>query len=109
MTTIVKTGNFIEITAIDADVPPEDIFGASGAHPEGNKVKRIEFVAGSNNDVCVLKQLTDAGATIATLSSPDVELVDRVYFDYGGQYMRPMIDLTDSALNTNHKLVIELA
>ena len=104
MATILQTGHFITITAIAADVLPAAIFKGN----EDRLVKRIEFVAGAGNDICVIKQKTDAGATIATLATPDVEIIDRVYFEDGGQFMSPMIDISDCTLNAGHKLVIEL-
>ncbi len=108
MATIVRSGNFFEITSIGADLTAKEIFRKDGAIQEV-KVKRMEFVCGSNNDVCVIKQASGSGATIATLSSADVEVVDRVYFDDDGQWMIPFVDFGDCTLNVGHKLVIEVA
>jgi len=105
MATRVQTGNFIELTVIAADVEPSDIFTNDQEH----KIKRIEFVAGANNDILVVKQGSATGATIVTLATPDVEIVDRVFFDDGGQWMLPYIDFSDCTLTADHKVVIELA
>ena len=108
MATIVRSGNFFEITAIAADLKASEIFQDSGAHVD-KKIKRMEFVAGSNNDICVVKFKDASGATITTLASNDVELVDRVYFDHGGQFINPFIDFSEGVFSPGHKLLIELA
>lgn len=108
MATIKRGGNFIEITSIAADVSPQDIFGTDDNFPEGKKVKRIEFVAGANNDICVIRQDDRDDPIITTLASPDVEMVDRTYFDDDGQYMWPYIDFSESTLTAGHKVIFEL-
>jgi len=105
--TIVRGGNFFELTAITGAVDAFEIFQDSNAF-KGRKVKRIEFVAGANNDVIVIRENDTDGATITTLSSADVEVVDRTYFEDGGQYMKPHIDFADSTLNAGHKLIFEI-
>ena len=108
MATIVRSGNFFEITGIAADLKSSEIFRDSGAHVD-KKIKRMEFVAGAKNDVCVVKFKDASGATITTLASNDVELTDRVYFNEGGQYMLPFVDFSEGVFSAGHKLLIELA
>jgi len=105
---IVRDGNFFELTAITGAVDAFEIFQTSNAYSEGIKVKRIEFQAGSNNDSIVIREAATDGATIATLASADVEVVDRVYFEDGGQFMKPHVDFADSTLNAGHKLIFEI-
>ena len=107
MATITKTGNFIEITSIAADVESKDIFRDSNAH-EDKKVRSILFVAGSDNDKCVIKNGSASAATIVVLATPDVELPAIRYFDNSGQYMKPFVDFSDCTLNTGHKLIVEI-
>lgn len=104
--TIVRDGNFFDVSAITEDVFAHQIFGDDNAHPEGKKVTRLEFVAGANDDIIVIKQGDENGSIITTLSSPDVEIVDRAYF-YGGQYMRPFIDFDLCTLGGGHRLIVE--
>ncbi len=66
-------------------------------------------MAGSNNDKCVIKHTDENGATISTLASNDVEMVDRVYFDNGGQFMQPFVDFSEGVFSAGHKLLIEVA
>lgn len=105
MTAILKTQNFITITTVTADVPPGDIFKNGDDH----KVKRIEFKGGADDDICVIKNKTDAGATISNMSVGDANVPDRVYFEDGGQFMQPFIDLSASTLSANHVIIIEIA
>lgn len=104
MATILRSSNFISITGVAADVTPADIFKDDHDH----KVKRIEFKGGSDDDKCVVKNKTDAGATITILSVGDANVPDRCYFGEEGQYMEPYIDLSASTLSANHAIVIEL-
>jgi len=100
---IVRNQNFIEITGIAADLRPIDIFKDDFDH----RIKRIEL-KGLAYDICVIKHDTDAGPTITTLSCA-AALVDRVYFDKGGQFLKPMIDFSECTFAGAHKLIIELA
>lgn len=106
--TIKRGGNFIEVSVVTEDVPPQLIFGVT-IPSEGVKIKRIEFLAGANDDVCVIKETRDDEPRITTLSTPDVEIVDRTYFDDDGQYMSPYIDIGESILTGTHKIIFELA
>lgn len=104
MATILKTDNFINISAIAADVELQDIFKDNQEH----KIKRIEFASNTDNDICVVKQGMATGAIITTLNT-DTKGVDRIIFDDDGQFMKPMIDFSAGAFVGTHTLVIELA
>ena len=103
MATILRTGNFVNISAIAADVSMQDILQTAN----DVKVRRMEFIPGSANDVIVIKSGSDAAAVICKLGSASAAEPDRAYFG-DGQLMRPFIDFSDCTLNTNHKLIIEL-
>lgn len=107
---VLKTGNFIQITGIDADVPPEDIFKNSGAFDkEGYKIKSMTFIAGADNDKCFISNQTAAGAMVTLLATPDVELPAIRYFDDDGQFVAPFIDFSKGVFSVGHILGIELA
>lgn len=104
MATILQTDNFIDITAIAADLSSEDIFRDNQEH----KIRSIMFIAGANNDKCVIKNGGESSATITVLATPDVELPAIRYFDNSGQYMRPFVDFGDGVFSAGHKLIIEV-
>jgi len=103
--TIVKSGNFITISAITEDVDHAEIFKDDGL----KKIKRFEFQGGANNDLCIIKYGSDGGAIISVLGVADADEVDRCYFEDGGQYMDIYIDFSAGVFTGTHKLIIELA
>ena len=103
MATVTRTGNFVNISAIAADVSMQDIFQTAN----DVKVKRMEFIVGSANDVIVIKNGSDSSAEICRLGSASAAEADRIYFQ-GGQLMKPFIDFSACTLNAGHKLIIEL-
>lgn len=107
MATILKTENFIEITSITADVESKDILGSDDAH-KYTKVRSLTFLAGLDNDKCVIKNGSAASATITVLATPDVELPAIRYFDNSGQFMKLFIDFSEGTFNAGHKLIVEI-
>jgi len=104
--TILREGNFIDISDITEDVNAWEIFGHTT--PDITKIKRIEFIVGNADDVIVIKQDGPGGPEIARLGSAVAAESDRCYFE-GGQYMTPFIDFGDCTLNVGHKVIFELA
>uniref|UniRef100_A0A6M3K7N0 Uncharacterized protein n=1 Tax=viral metagenome TaxID=1070528 RepID=A0A6M3K7N0_9ZZZZ len=103
--TIVRSGNFIEVSVITEDVFSWQIFRHKT--PPIVKVKRIEFIVGAANNVMVIKQSVETGPEITRLGSAAAAESDRCYFE-GGQYMEPFIDFGDCTLNAGHKVIFEL-
>ena len=64
--TVVRTGKFISITAIDADVDLATLFAEhiDVKMYRALRVKRISFYSSGANDILVVKEATDAGAII---------------------------------------------
>jgi len=104
---VLKTENFIEITGIAADIGVKEILGADDAH-KWTKIRSITFIAGANDDKCVIKNGDENSATITVLSTPDVELPAIRYFDNSGQFIKPFVDFSLCTLNVGHKLLIEI-
>ena len=105
MATFVRSANFFEVSAIAADVNAWEIFRHKT--PAIMKVKRIEFIAGANANIMVIKQTNGSGPEITRLGCPDASQPDRCYFE-GGQYMEPFIDFGDCTLAAGHKVIFEL-
>jgi hypothetical protein len=103
MATILKTGNFINVTSIAADVTHEEIFAKSYEV----KVKSFEFVVGSANDKISIKNGSDASAVIAKIGSAAAPEPAFKYFG-DGQYMKVFIDFSECTLGAGHLLIIEL-
>ncbi len=105
MATILRSGNFFDVSAIAADVNSWEIFRHKT--PAIVKIKRIEFIAGAIGDFIVIKEASASGPEICRLGSAIVAEPDRCYFE-GGQYMQPFIDFGDCTLNAGHKVIFEL-
>ncbi len=105
MATFVRSGNFVEVTAIGADVTAAQIFIHTA--PPIVKLKRIEFIVGNANDVLVVKEGGETGPEITRLGSAAAAESDRCYFE-NGQYMQPFIDFGECTLNVGHKVIFEL-
>lgn len=105
MATIVRSGNFITITLIAADVTPSDIFTCD----QLKTIKSFEFKAGADGDVCAIKYGADDGAVITILACEDEFNVDRKTFDEGGQFCSVYIDFSAGVFSAGHSLTIELA
>ena len=103
--TIVKSGNFFDVSVITEDVFSWQIFRHQT--PSIVKVKRIEFIVGNANDEMVIKEGGASGPEITRLGSAAASESDRCYFE-GGQYMTPFIDFGDCTLNVGHKVIFEL-
>ncbi len=105
MATFARSGNFFNVSAIAADVNSWEIFRHKT--PAIVKVKRIEFIAGANANVLVIRETNGSGPEITRLGCPDAVQPDRCYFE-GGQYMEPFIDFGDCTLSAGHKVIFEL-
>lgn len=104
---IIKSGNFISVTGIDKDIPLSMLIPAHTG--DDIRIKRIEFSAATEDDLVVIKNGADDAAVICQLGSPEIPAPDRVYFDDGGQYMQPFVDLSACTLIAAHILIFELA
>lgn len=82
----------LELTTIDED------WTAS----ESMDIFSIQFVPGASNDILVIKDSTDAGATIAYMSSSDGD--PRIIYFY--HTMTPMIDFSECTLSSGHSVII---
>jgi hypothetical protein len=105
MSVIVRSGNYISISGIAADLTPQDIFGTDGAHPEGKKIRRIEFYSNTAGDKAVVQEGSITGPVITTLDVTAEKLTDRTYFD---NYMFPFIDFSAGVYTGTHALTFEL-
>ena len=103
--TIVRSGNFFDVSVITEDVFSWQIFRHQT--PPKVKVKRIEFIVGNADDVMVIKEGGATGSEITRLGSAAAAESDRCYFE-GGQYMEPFIDFGECILNAGHKVIFEL-
>lgn len=104
MATVLKTGNFVNITSVSADLSHENIFAKS----EEVKIKSIEFIPGAANDIISIKNGSDSSASICKLGS-GVAAESAVKYFGKGQYMRVLIDFSECTLTAGHKLILELA
>ena len=103
--TIVRSGNFFDVSVITEDVFSWQIFRHQT--PPIVKVKRIEFIVGAADNIMVIRQTNGSGPEITRLGSAEAAESDRCYFE-GGQYMEPFIDFGDCTLNAGHKVIFEL-
>lgn len=104
MATILRSGNFVNVSGIAADVSHEDIF----SDPHEIKIKSIEFIVGSANDIIVIKNGADDKAEICRLGSGTAAESAVKYFGEG-TLMKILIDQSACTLNNNHMLIIEIA
>jgi len=101
--TIVRGPNFIDISSITEDASYALI---SKSHNTAMKVRRIEFIGGSDADKLVVKQGADTGPVICQLGVPNAEQPDyREWEPY--KRMEPMIDFDKCTLNAGHRVIIE--
>lgn len=101
--TTTQRGNIIEVSTIATDWDWED---ASGIPPNGIFLQSISFVAGSNNDVVVIKEGSDSGPIIAQLKSTTAGVMVDVLLD--GLQCRPVIDFSACTLNAGHKVIFRM-
>jgi hypothetical protein len=105
--TIVKSENFISITAIAADVTQEQIFNNNG---RAEWIRRITFIPAGDADVCEIQYGDANGAILCKLFSGDAGLP--AVAEFGGERGAPMkifIDFDGGTYTENHILLIELA
>jgi len=100
MPDIKRTDQFVTITGIDDHLK---------VFPDAVKIKRIEFVSGiAKDNVIVIKQGSEDGATICTLAARKNQNADRIDFGDGCR-CKPFVDFKESTLTILHKLNLELA
>lgn len=100
--TITKTGNFISITGIDADVA----FSSIGiGESEDMRVHSISFKAGSGADIIAIREGTTSGAKIM-FEKLTATLATTLYLH--GQHCHPCIKYADCTLSTGHEVIIRL-
>ena len=102
-TTIVKTGNFISITGITADVKYSDISStADGA--DNLRISIISFKAGSGADIIAIRDSDVTAGAKMMFEKLTATLAVTKYFD--GVSCRPCIKFSECTLTAGHEVTI---
>lgn len=99
--TVTVEGKVIQITIVDADTDLADYIPSTGA-----QIISIDYIPAATDEICVIKEATDAGPIIFYCKSADV--YDQRTKPFYGALLRPYFDYSDSTNSADGKIIIIL-